>query len=170
MEIIKSTAEILAFKVLNRDIDKIWVDWAVDMLAAGFDTDNLRILAGETEPINQFYAQDLAEKILLELNLNYSEKEQVIKNYALFLIEKSLNKNINNLKPLEVLKDICAELDYADYLYDFYLLYHAKDELLDMGIQWYWNKNHLTRDSIDEFINTYFRNYFNGIETAADVE
>lgn len=39
MRPVKMTAEILAFKALNRDIDKTWVDWAVNMLMAGFDTE-----------------------------------------------------------------------------------------------------------------------------------
>ena len=54
MKPVKSTTEILALKALNRDIDKFWVNWAVDMLLAGFDTENLIILAGESEPFNQF--------------------------------------------------------------------------------------------------------------------
>jgi hypothetical protein len=29
MKPVKSTAEILAFKALNRDVDKTWVDWDV---------------------------------------------------------------------------------------------------------------------------------------------
>ncbi len=91
METIISTAEILAFKVLNRNIDKIWVDWAVDMLMAGFDTENLVILAGEGEPFNQFYLQDLTTKILDELQLDYSDKDQTIKNYACYLVDKALN-------------------------------------------------------------------------------
>lgn len=32
MKPVKTTAEILAFKALNRDIDKAWVDWAVDTI------------------------------------------------------------------------------------------------------------------------------------------
>lgn len=40
MKPVKSTAEILALKALNRDINKTWVDWAVEMLMAGFDTEN----------------------------------------------------------------------------------------------------------------------------------
>ena len=170
MEFIKSTAEILALKVLNRNINKIWVDWAVDMLVAGFDTDNLRILAGETEPINQFYAQDLVEKILSELKLDYSDKEYVVKNYALFLIEKSLSSKLDNFKTLRILKDICVELDYADYLYDFYLLYYAKEDFEYSEYQYYWKKNNLTKENIDGFISTYFKNYLNGIKTVADIE
>ncbi|GHT57907.1 hypothetical protein AGMMS50239_01270 [Bacteroidia bacterium] len=168
MNPIKSTAEILALKVFNRDIDKIWIDWAVNMLVAGFDTENLRILAGESEPINQFYAQDLAEKVLSELNLDYSDQEKIIKEYVLFLIEKSLNGEIDNFKTLEILKDICIELDYLNCLYDFYLLYYAKEDLRYSEFQYYWEKNNLDRENIDDFITLYFRNYLNGIETVVD--
>ena len=170
MNVIKSTAEILAFKALNRNIYKKHFDWAVDMLMAGFDTDNLRILAGESEPLNQFYAQELVDKIFCELNLDYSNKDEIIKDYALFLIEKSLNGEIDDFRVLNILKDICVELDYADYLYDFYLLFYAKEDFSYSEYQCYWNKNNLTKENIDEFINIYFRNYLNGIETPTDVE
>lgn len=33
MILIKSTAEILAFKVLNRNVDEKWVQWAVDIVS-----------------------------------------------------------------------------------------------------------------------------------------
>lgn len=82
MKPVKTTAEILAFKALNRDIDKAWVDWAVDMLIAGYDSEHLTILAGESEPFNQFQIQELADKVLAELQLDYSNKDQTIKNYA----------------------------------------------------------------------------------------
>lgn len=47
------TAEILTFKALNRDIDKNWVEWEVDILMAGFDTEHLTILTVESEPFNR---------------------------------------------------------------------------------------------------------------------
>ncbi len=87
MKPVKSTTEILALKALNRDINKTWVDWAVEMLMTGFDTENLSILAGEFEPYNQFQLQKLTTKVLDELRLDYSDKDQTIKNYACRLME-----------------------------------------------------------------------------------
>lgn len=46
---VKSTAEILAFKAFNKDIDKRWIDWAYNMLLAGYSTEYLVMLAGERE-------------------------------------------------------------------------------------------------------------------------
>lgn len=154
MKPVKSTAEILAFKVLNRDIDKTWVDWAVDMLMTGFDTEHLTILAGESEPFNQFQMQELTNKVLAELQLDYSDKDQTIKNYACYLIDKSLCGELDNFKVLLILKNICIKLDYEKYLYDFYLLYFAKDDLLYSDNQWYWKG--ATRENIDKIIVDYF--------------
>jgi hypothetical protein len=154
MKPVKTTAEILAFKALNRDIDKIWVGWAVDMLMAGFDTEHLTILAGESEPYNQFQMHELADKALTELQLDYSDKEKTIKNYACYLIDKSLAGELESFKVLAILKDICIELDYVKYLYDFYLLFFAKDDLTYSEAQWYWDE--ATKENIDQIITDYF--------------
>ena len=154
METIISTAEILAFKVLNRNIDKTWVDWAVDMLMAGFDTENLVILAGEGEPFNQFYLQDLTTKILDELQLDYSDKDQTIKNYACYLVDKALNGEMESVKVLDILKDICIELNMEKYLYQFYLLYFTKTDLLESENQWYLDG--VDRSNVDKVIADYF--------------
>ncbi len=154
MKPVKTTAEILAFKALNRDIDKAWVDWAVDMLMAGYDTEHLIILAGESEPFNQFQMQELADKVLTELQLDYSDKDHAIKKYACYLIDKSLDGELDNFKVLDILKDICIELDYEKYLYDFYSLYFAKDDLFYSENQWYWDG--ATRENIEKIIEDYF--------------
>jgi len=147
MEPVKSTVEILAFKVLNRNIDKTWVDWAVDMLMAGFDTENLAILAGEFEPYDQFQLQDLTTKILDELHLDHSEKEKTIENYVYYLIVKALNGEIETMKALRKLKDLCIELNYNESYTVFYYLYFAKDKLLTSNQQWYIKD--LDRTNID---------------------
>jgi hypothetical protein len=157
MKYIKSTAEILAFKALNRNIDKTWVNWAVDMLIAGYETENLIILAGEIEPYDQFELQKLTSKILEELNLDFLDQKQVLKNCAYHLIKNSLNNEIEPLAVLKILKDICVELDYEENLYDFYLLYFAKVDLLESVNQWYWKG--ATQANIDSTIKEYFINY-----------
>lgn len=32
---IKTTAEILAFKTLNKDVTEAWIEWAIEMVANG---------------------------------------------------------------------------------------------------------------------------------------
>jgi hypothetical protein len=157
MKPVKTTVEILAFKALNRDVDQTFVDWAVDMLMAGYDTEYLTILAGGSEPFNQFQMQELTDKVLAELQLDYSDKDQTIKNYACYLIDKSLAGKLDNFKVLDILKDICIELDYEKYLYDFYSLYFAKDDLSYSENQWYWGG--ATRENIEKIITDYFKTW-----------
>lgn len=153
MKPVKNTAEILAFKVLNRNIDKAWVEWAIDMLMVGYESEHLLILAGESEPFNQFEMQDLADRVLTDLQLEYSDKTRIINNYVLYLVEKSLNEEIDAFNVLNILKDICIELDYRVDLYDFYSLYYAKEDLIDSGNQWYWDG--ANRENIDDIIRDY---------------
>ena len=63
----KSTYEILAWRTLDRGIDDKWVDWAIEMLSSGFETEHLIILAGELKPYNQFYLKELTSKVFKEL-------------------------------------------------------------------------------------------------------
>src|SRR5690606_29824589 len=153
MKPVKNTAEILAFKVLNRNIDKAWVEWAIDMLMVGYESEHLLILAGESEPFNQFEMQDLADRVLTDLQLEYSDKTRIINNYVLYLVEKSLNEEIDAFNVLNILKDICIELDYRVDLYDFYSLYYAKEDLIDSGNQWYWDG--ANRENSDDIIRDY---------------
>ncbi len=83
--------------------------------------------------------QELSDKVLAELQIDYSDKDQTIKNYACYFIDKSLDGELDNFKVLDILKGICIELDYEKYLYDFYSLYFAKDDLSYSENQWYWD-------------------------------
>ncbi len=48
--VVLSTYRILLSKVFNQDIDESWIDWANEMMEAGYESDNLYILAGEIRP------------------------------------------------------------------------------------------------------------------------
>ncbi|MDO3628310.1 hypothetical protein [Mucilaginibacter sp. BT774] len=154
MKLIDSTAEILAFKVLNRNIDKRWVNWATDMLMSGFDTENLIILAGEQVPYNQFELIGLTNKIFDELNIDLSDDDTIIKKYACYLINKALTGEMQADDVLNILKVLCIELDYDRNLYDFYLLYFAKEDLKYSDNQWYWNG--ADKANINTIIYDYF--------------
>jgi len=151
---IPSTAEILAYKVLNRSVGETWINWAVDMLIAGFDTEHLVELAGASLHDNQFELQALTTKVLLELNLDYTDKDQVIKNYVHYLIGLAGNGAISLIKALRILRKIYIELDYESYLAEFNALSLAKEDLTAGEMQWYW----IGADSnnIDSIIHGYF--------------
>lgn len=154
MRIVDSTVEILALKVLDRNTNKRWVNWAVDMLSAGFETQHLLILANETEPFNQFEMKDLTDRVLNELNLDYSNEELIMANYVRFLITRALGNPNQIQEVLAELKDLCIELDFDRSLYDFYLLYFAREDLQQYENQQYWEG--ATKDNIEVVIRDYF--------------
>ena len=48
---------------------------------------------------------------------------------------------------------------------DFYLLYFAKDDLLESDIQWYWDG--ANRENIDEIIDIEFKKWLLFLELSA---
>ena len=152
-----STFKILMQKSLNADIDESWINWAMEMMEAGFENENLFILAGISKPFNQFELQDLTSKILNELNLDFSNQKSVIENYVYYLISISIHKTEVYLETLKELKNICIELNMEDKYMNFYLLYFAKDDLVEQEYQHYWND--ANRENIDQIITEYFMNW-----------
>ena len=137
---VKTTPAILAYKALNRNIDKFCIDWAVNMLMNGFDTEHLIILAGISAPYDQFELQALTDKVLLELGMDYSNKDEVIKGYVRYLIETGAEEEPNitsSLKLLRELRDLYYELDYDRNLLVFFNLYYGVDDLQQDEVQWY---------------------------------
>jgi hypothetical protein len=149
-----STYKILMNKAFNQDIDESWIDWAMEMIEAGFQSDNLYILAGMTKPFNQFELQELTNNVIRDLHLDYDDKDTVIRNYVYFIITNGINNPDSYLKVLRELKDICIGLGMEKEYIDFYLLYFAKDDLTESENQWYWDG--ATRENIDEIIKSQF--------------
>lgn len=70
------------------------------MMEAGYEAQSLYQLAGIIKSYNQFELQDLTDKVLKDLSLDYSNKRQVLKNYTYFLITSNLDKLENYNKVL----------------------------------------------------------------------
>jgi hypothetical protein len=154
---IKSTSEILAFKSLNRDVDDSWIEWAIQMVLNGHETEHLLILAGASKPYNQFYLQELTLKVFHELAVDFSSQEVVLRNYSAYLVSEALEGTRSYREVLLKLKDICIELDYEKLLFDFYLLFYALEDLEYSDNQGYWPN--ATRKNIQSLITEYFANW-----------
>jgi len=157
-----STYKILKAKAFNEDIDESWVDWALEMMEAGYQSDNLYMLAGVTKPYNQFELQELTKKVFEDLGLSYAHKEAVLKNYVYYLISNSIDYPETYYKTLRELKNICQDLDLEAAYMDFYLLYFAKDDLMVDEIQWYWDG--ANRENIDLIIRERFKKWMSEFE------
>lgn len=152
-----STFKIKKKKAFDEPIDVDWIDWAIEMIEAGFESEHLYILAGETEPFNQFYLRDLTDKVLRDLGMQIEDKEQVIKNYVYYLITSSIDHPDKYLKVLREIRNISIDLDLNTVYMDFSLLYYAKQDLLSDEVQWYWPD--ANRQNIDQVIKTRFHQW-----------
>jgi hypothetical protein len=153
-EPVLSTYKILKEKALNSDINESWIDWSIEMIQAGYEADSLYELAGIRRPYNQFELQDLTNKVLKDLGLDYSDKERTIKNYTYFIIKTHLENTAKYYEVLRELKDIYDDLNMDTEYQDFALLYWAKGDLLETETQWYWEG--ADRTNIDNIIREQF--------------
>ncbi len=160
--LVLSTHIILKNKAFNHDFDESWVDWAIDMIEAGFNSENLYTLAATSKPYNQTALQALTSKVLQDFNLTYSNKQLVVKKYVYHIITNAIYKTNNYFRALRELKDICISLDYDDTYMPFYLLYFAKVELAEYDKQWYWDGADKT--NIDQIITTQFAEWISRYE------
>jgi hypothetical protein len=160
MQKVISTYAILMKKAFNEDIDESWIEWALEMMEAGYGSDNLYILDRISKPYNQFELQHLTDKTLTDLNFEIKDKLLTIRNYVYYIILKTINQSTNYLTTLKEIKDICIDLD-NEYM-DFYLLYFAKDDLNESENQWYWDG--ADRNNIDEMIKENFKEYIDRID------
>lgn len=158
-----STYKILKQKAFNENIDESWIDWAIEMMEADYESANLYMLAGAMKPYNQFELQELTSKVFEDLHLDYSDKEAVLKNYVYYLISNSINHLETYLKTLRELKDIYYQLEMHSGFRDFYLLYYAKDDLMVDEVQWYWEG--ANRENIDQIIKEHFQSWMKRFES-----
>jgi hypothetical protein len=92
MKEVVSTYKVLMKKAFNEDIDECWVEWALEMMEAGYESDNLYILAGISKPYNQFELQELTYKVIADLYLETSDKSLTIRNYVYYILSTTINE------------------------------------------------------------------------------
>ncbi len=152
-----STYKILKERAFNSDVNESWIDWAIEMMEAGYESVNLYELAGTTRPYNQFELQELTNKVFKDLNLEYSDKTKILKNHVYFLLTSSIDKPEKYNKVLREFRDIYYELDADTEFQDLALLYWAKDDLIYSEFQHYWDG--ADRTNIDQIIREQFGLY-----------
>lgn len=142
---------MLARRALGHPIDERWVDWAVSLLVAGYDTPSLRILAGVAAPFDAPEMTALADRVLVELGLRpIPDPRQAASILTTELCRQLLAGTASIGEVLQQIKDVCIELDEERELMDFFLLHFARCDLVDDEIQWYWDG--ATRENIDEIV------------------
>lgn len=153
----ESTYEILLHKHLNNPVDELWINWAYEMLVAGYENEYIIILAGETKPYNQFELNELTNKVFDSLEFDFSNEEIIWKNYLTFISNKILNEEYLMYSEMKELSILYTNLDNINILNDIALLYWAKSDLEYDTIQHYWSG--ANRENIDEICINYFKEW-----------
>jgi len=135
MKPVDSTYKILAYKILGRGVDEEWVQWAQEMIVAGYDTEYLIILAGEMPFFNQFEMKVLTDKVFKELGLSYENPVNVIRDYIYSLVNQVLDGKMNDQSALEILYGIYWQVGHISnesekLLDDFYSLSSLKEDVI----------------------------------------
>ena len=160
---VPTTAEILFYKQQNFNINIQWINWAFDMLEAGYETENLIILAGEDIHCNPFEFSALSDKIFEELYLDKITHHQIFTIYSTYLIKQALQSpNKENISEVLLkLEQLYINNEYNSALYDFYSLSSAIAELEDCGLQWSWNDTSLTKENCYEYALNFLEQWIN---------
>jgi len=154
-EIEEKTNYLLAENLYSHMNPQKYVDWAVYLLGNEFETENILILAGldnyPREEIEEYFWKCVAD---LELNLKKSDFE-LIENFALYIANSVVNKEMNPKEGLRIMNDIVRESEYSSKYIQFYNL----DEDID-----YLNYDNRTlfnsfdkTDNLEEIIIEEFR-------------
>lgn len=125
------------------------VDWAIDLIRQGKETDNVLMLASFSEPIDRFEIRPYVTNVLNDFGLEELDyKSAVIAETHYHLNEILNDRQIR--KNLQSLLQLCLDNDYESGLMNFYLIYHGWYELEEIGVNYYFEGADL--DNIEEVL------------------
>lgn len=133
------------------------VEWAVEALAAGFDSRSLRILAGLEPPHDPEEIRRLYAAAFVEIGISPLSQEAHIRFFIASVLRGMLSGELGSKAALERLADLHIARGYDRELADFYRLYHAKWDLESQEVQWYWSG--ADRSNIEHLIETYAKRW-----------
>jgi hypothetical protein len=124
-----TTPAIQAKHVLQKAQTEDYVEWAMTMLEAELESNNLKILAGLSKLASPFEAEYYFKRAKLELGIFEPTKEQAIKDYAIYIAQQIIDEIIPYRRGVEILDQLCCTNDYPNYLMEWYYLDNWLDDI-----------------------------------------
>lgn len=143
------TNTLFAKKHLQSTMTEEYVQWAIDMLELEFDSKNLRILAGLSNPLNPWEVDHYFELALNDLNISKPNKEEAIKYYSIYLCEQMLNGEISPSNGLEKFCWIAQELDYPD---EYMMWYELEDAVLNINCEYFCTYKGMNKSNVSSYL------------------
>lgn len=152
------TSEIFAELVLRLSNGPGMVAWAEAMLIAGFESQHLNVLVGETPPFNDFEMDEMLERTRRELNVpRITSTEQAVEIIVTCCIKKHVEGWVSQSLTLSAISTFAFGDDLPTGVFDFYLLACAVDDLAHAGVSYHWQG--ADQSNIDQIIQGKFENW-----------
>ncbi|MCF8298412.1 MAG: hypothetical protein K9J13_12770 [Saprospiraceae bacterium] len=146
----------------NFDYD-LAVDWAINLIEQGKETENILMLASFSKPIDRFEIKPYVSAVLNDFKLEELEGNEAIIAITHYHLTEILSNN-SIRKNLQSLFQLYIDNDHKPELMNFYLLYYAWNELEEYGVNYYYEGANL--DNIEEVLKNEAKNwmekYING--------
>lgn len=130
MDLEKYTLDILAERILTQFDSQKYVDWAINIMQLGYESENLFILAGldnELTAIREKYFWNTIKDF--KINTLKSDTE-LIENYARSIAEKVIKNEINVDFAFKIMLRIVSTTNYDEKYIGFYLIDEDLDYLI----------------------------------------
>lgn len=144
-----TTKRILAYRARSQGAEPDWVDWAVQMMMQGHDTPHLRQLAGADTGCDRQEFFEINERTLTELGLDRSADENVVKEYAVEVLEKVKAGQQQPLEAIWTLEELGSP-SQEDFLSPFYNLAYWSSAVKNGEPNYEWGP--LTPENMDQFL------------------
>lgn len=146
------------------------VDWAIDLIQNGFETENVFMLASFSKPVVAIEIKPYISAVLDDLNLEEKEGERALFAYIEYHLRKiisddSIKRNLNFLFEFYLTNNNLNDEDKFG-LMPFYLLYHGWTELEDTGYNYYFEGADIDNiaDVVKEQAKIWIKKHINGIK------
>jgi len=114
------TLNVLTERLITQFDSKKLVNWAVEVILLGYESENLFILAGLDNELTQI-REEYFWKTIKDLNISIDKTDTaLIQNYAKFISKKVINDEIDIKDGFKIMLEICSTVGYERRYIAFY--------------------------------------------------
>lgn len=114
------------------------IDWAINMIQKGIETENMLILASFSKPVEREEIRPYVSGVLKDLNLEEKISEYSVVSNCYYHVQQIIDE-YDERRNLSALYSIHLENNYPEYTSPFYLLYHGWSDLETEGFNYYYD-------------------------------